>query len=130
MQPTHARWKRASSDNCWNQKLSHARERGRDQGEDRIAFPPLASFYARRFLVTDTYFETPSTSTLGYPGLDEALIDVDPPGLMHVAEEVIAELPDDCRREFVQARAHEQEWKSRWKTEGDGRAKLKITYNA
>ena len=87
--------------------------------------------HSRKFMVTDTLCETPRTSTLGYPGPDEALMDIDPPGLVHVAEDVIAELPSDCRDQFLRARRQQDEWKGRWGLEnmGHARSDLRITYN-
>lgn len=79
----------------------------------------------------DTYYETPPTSTLGYPGPDEALMDVNVPGLAYVPDDVIAELPNHCRYEFLKARAQEDDWRGSWRSEehDNARAKLKITYN-
>lgn len=87
--------------------------------------------YASKLMVTDTLCETPATSTLGYPGPDEALMDIDPPGLVHVPEDVVAELPSDCRDQFFRARRQQSEWKGRWGSEGreDARSDLRITYN-
>ncbi|KAG8525890.1 uncharacterized protein KY384_000650 [Bacidia gigantensis] len=137
MQPTQARWERVES----RPPASHTMRTqnnvlGDETGDDPLqrapasdAFPELPSFYTQRFMVTDTYFETPSTSTLGYPGPDEALVDIGPLGLMHVPQDVVEALPEDCQEAFVRARTQEKVWKTRWKLGGDGRTPLRITYN-
>ncbi len=81
-------------------------------------------------MITDTYYETPPASVLGYPGPDEEVLDVGPGELTRVPEHLLTELPEDCRQAFVEARAVEKAWKARWGTEKtDGaRAQLRITY--
>ena len=114
-------WLRLSSDQA-NDSLRMEKE---------TMFPEILPVYARKFMITDTYYETPPTSTLGYPGPDEALIDVDGPGLTHIPDDVIRELTNEHRSDFLKARAKEENWKGRWRTEEDdkARAQLKITYN-
>ena len=82
-------------------------------------------------MISDTYYETPPASVLGYPGPDEEILDVGPGELSRVPEHLLAELPEGCRQAFVEARAVEKAWKTRWGTEKqDGaRAQLRITYN-
>ena len=82
-------------------------------------------------MISDTYYESPPASVLGYPGPDEEFLDVGPGELTRVPENLLSELPEDCRQAFVEARAVEKEWKARWGTEKkDGaRARLRITYN-
>ena len=143
MQPTHARWEcvpllsaepLVSHDEAENAgDLMNgilAKSRGSAQQHDTI-FPKVPDVYTRKFMVSDTYYETAPTSTFGYPGPDEAMLDVGPLGLSHVLEDVIAELPVDCRQAFHKAKEEETSWKNKWRAEGssDARAKLKITYN-
>ena len=82
-------------------------------------------------MISDTYFENPPASVLGYPGPDEESLDVGPGGLTSVPEHLLADLPEGCRQAFVEARAVETEWKERWGTDNDdgARARLRITYN-
>ena len=82
-------------------------------------------------MISDTYFETPPASVLGFPGPDGESLDVGPGGLTHVPEHLLADLPEGCRQAFVEARAVEMEWKGRWGTDNDdgARARLRITYN-
>lgn len=82
-------------------------------------------------MITDTYYSTPSSSVLGYPGPDEDVIDVGPGGLTHIPEDVLAALPEDCRHSLIKARSMEMAWKESWSNENDdsARAKLRITYN-
>lgn len=76
-------------------------------------------------MISDTYFETPPASVLGYPGPDEET------ELTRLPEHLLAELPEGCRQAFVEARAVEKAWKERWGTDKDdgARAQLRITYN-
>ncbi|KAL9125851.1 MAG: hypothetical protein Q9217_005006 [Psora testacea] len=143
MQPTHARWEHV-------QLLppdSHPLQNGFKKSDDLMnggtlplnrhpqlegtIFPEVLPMYTYKFLVSDTYYEMPTTSTLGYPGPDEALLDIGPPGLSQVADDVIAELPTSCRQAFFKARAEEHGWKRKWSAEIDSyaKSKLRITYN-
>ncbi|KAL9098196.1 MAG: hypothetical protein Q9163_006099, partial [Psora crenata] len=137
MQPTHARWEQISlapadcqafRDTANDNDAIHITSATRREG---TIFPEVLPAYARKFMVSDTYYETPPRSTMGYPGPDEALLDVAPPGLSHASVDVIAELPTDSRQAFFKARSEEYDWKRKWSTEIDNhaRAKLKITYN-
>ena len=94
-------------------------------------FPSVAPVLARNFMITDVYYQSPSRPSLGYPGPDEEVWDIDPPGLAHIPNEVLAELPQECLRSFQDAVQEEKEWKETWKGEAmDGnRAPLHITYN-
>ena len=147
MQPTHARWEQIlptspSSRNSQaeadqvngdlpdglNGTTGHSN--GREPAADTI-FPDIAPVFTKNFMICDTYYETPPASVLGYPGPDEEILDVGPGELTSVPERLLAELPQECRQAFVEARAVERAWKARWSTEKkDGaRAKLRITYN-
>ena len=94
-------------------------------------FPELPASYTRNFMVTDTYYKGPATSTFGYPGPEGSVVDVGPPGLTQIPEHVLAELPEECRQAFFEAREEERKWKSSWGTEDDdkARAKVHISYN-
>lgn len=82
-------------------------------------------------MISDTYYTTPSTSVLGYPGPDEDVVDIGPGGLSHVPEDVLAALPEDCRQAFEEAKSEEGKWKDSWTNENNesARAQLRITYN-
>ena len=147
MQSTHAYWEQLSTssgaptavrgivnsdgENAAQQK---ALERG-DESDDTLSaetiFPDVAPVFARNFLVTDTYFLGAPLSSLGFPGPDGEIFDIGPGGLTQVPENVVAELPDGCRRAFDDARAEEAKWKATWGLEDDdgARAQLRISYN-
>jgi chromatin structure-remodeling complex protein RSC7 len=93
-------------------------------------FTPIPQVVSRNFLVVDTKFEAPPISGLGIPGPDGDVLDVGPNGLPDVTEEMLAELPPDCRKALMDAKAKEAEWKQRWSNEvQDGaRGKLKIGF--
>jgi chromatin structure-remodeling complex protein RSC7 len=144
MQPTHARWEHVPSAPQKSQALRITADEAsgdssngtsipdpnQDQAHDTI-FPEIPTVFTRNFMITDTYYTTPSTSILGYPGPDEDVVDVGPGGLTHVADDAVAALPEDCRKAFIEARAEEKRWKSCWGSErGDGnRSTIRITYN-
>lgn len=102
-----------------------------DANLSETIFPNLALGIARNFMVTDTYYEGPPISGMGIPGPDGDLMDIGPLGLADVTEEVLAELPEDCRVAFLEARAVEIEWKQKWRAEQEdhARAELKISYS-
>ena len=147
MQPTHARWEQVlpsspssrSSQTGADQlngglpnelhgTIDHSN--GRKPATDTI-FSDIPPVFTRNFMITDTYYEMPPASVLGYPGPDEEILDVGPGELTRVPEHLLAELPEGCRQAFVEARAVEKAWKARWGTEKDNgaRARLRITYN-
>lgn len=140
MQPTHARWEQVSATPA-NPKTSMNTANGLDEGnheeegedvrEQGSIFPEVPSIFERNFMISDTCYVCPTSSTLGYPGPDEETLDIAPPGLAHVPEEVLAELPDECRSAFDAARAEEIKWKDSWggETNDRARAELRISYN-
>ncbi|KAF6225701.1 hypothetical protein HO133_009701 [Letharia lupina] len=131
MQPTHARWEQVlptsptprTSQTAADQINGHLSD-GREPAANTI-FPDIAPVFTRNFMISDTYFETPPASVLGYPGPDEET------ELTRLPEHLLAELPEGCRQAFVEARAVEKAWKERWGTDKDdgARAQLRITYN-
>ena len=144
MQPTHARWEqvpapphklqalRITADGV-NEPFSNGttlQGHDNDQAQSTI-FPAIPSVFTRSFVITDTYYTSPSTAVLGYPGPDEDVIDVGPGGLTHVSEDVVASLPENCRKAFIDARAEEKRWKASWGSENTdtARAHLRISYN-
>ena len=95
------------------------------------AVPPVVS---RNFTVVDTAMVGPPVSGAGYPGPDGLLEDPTsgPNGLGSISDDVVNELPADCRKAFEEARAVELAWKRRWGTETQSgfRGDLKIGLNA
>lgn len=145
MQPTHCRWEHVGPDSS-SKGLSAAvddTESGPDLGleahpaatkkdspstdlaiepqnqpaQQPTVFPPVPALVARNYAVVDTYYESPPMSGLGVPGPDRRSYDVGPPGLLDVADDVVALLPEDCRRPFLEAREQERRWVERWGTE-------------
>ena len=134
MQPTHARWEPLSPSvekvpdlHGTIASIEDNNANTQDRAADSI-FPTLPSVFARNFMISDTYYTAPSNSALGYPGMDENVLDVGPGGLSHITEDVLAALPEDCRQAFNKARSEEELWKESWGDES-ARAKLRITYN-
>ncbi len=136
VQPTHARWEQIPPPEMQDpdtvkvvsSTISHIEDR--DEAANTI-FPPIPPVYTRNFMISDTFYTTPASSTFGYPGPDDDVLDVGPKGLYSVSEDVLATLPEDCRKSFIETRAKETEWKESWGNEKDDskRARLRITYN-
>ena len=137
MQPTHARWEQVPARPLNPEALNgtitqvNGNQANSEEQADATVFPDIPPIFTRNFMISDTYYSTPPTSTLGFPGPDEDICDVGPQGLMHIQEHILTALPDDCRQAFIKARAEEETWKESWGNENDdsARAKLRITYN-
>ena len=147
MQPTHARWEQISAKAPSSRVSQSGADRiddalhdgpngvgGHSNGREAVTdtiFPDIPPVFTRNFMISDTYYETPPASVLGYPGPDEEVLDVGPGELSGVREQLLADLPEDCRSAFIEARAVEKAWKARWSTEKEdgARAQLRITYN-
>lgn len=135
-QPTHAKWEQIfpeDSQNSGSLNSSHLLTNGTSNGHSSTTdtmFEPVSDIVARNFLVTDTVFVSPSLSGLGIPGPDGDMLAIGPNGLPDASEEILAELPTDCRVALLAAKAKEKEWKEHWTTETrDGmRGNLKIGF--
>lgn len=127
MQPSHVRWEQID-DNDPDHALSNGSALSRTP---QSSFKPVPAVVSRNLLVTDTYFESPPISNLGVPGPDGNISDLGPNGLSTISQEVLDELPEDCRQAFEEARQAELDWKSKWGNEHtDGsRGKLRIGFN-
>jgi len=80
-------------------------------------FSPVTAIISRNFLITDTYLQSAPVPAVGVPGSDGDYADVGANGLSGVPEDVLAELPPECRQAFDAAKQREFEWKSTWSTE-------------
>jgi chromatin structure-remodeling complex protein RSC7 len=135
-QPTHVRWEQLPPGGPTNgslsgkQHLTNGTSSSGDSGATGTIFEPVSEVVARNFIVVDTVFEAPPMSGLGLPGADGNMLAIGPNGLPSVSDEILAELPADCRAALLDAKAKEEEWKNRWTTESaDGlRANLKIGF--
>ena len=141
MQPTHARWESMSPpirDPLHSEIDSEETTEGQQTGADiyngnpaKSIFPPLHPVFKRNFMISDTYYTSPTSSVLGYPGPDELVLDVGPGGLTSIADDVLSDLPEESRQAFIEARLKERSWKKSWgcEVEDAARAELRITYN-
>ena len=147
MQHTHAKWEQIYPETIESKGLidsdlgvsqlngTQSDENGltmhQHEEHDDSLFRPLPKSYAHNFTIVDTYAQGPPTSSFGYPGPPGSVVDVGPPGLTEIADDIVAELPDDCQTSFLEAQAEERKWKSSWGTEEQDkmRAKVHITYN-
>ena len=140
MQPSHAKWvevsqgQRASDGHRTLPRLLEGPGASDDDDQslsNASNFPSVAPILARNFLITDVYYHTPPHSLLGNPGSDEPVWNIDPLGLTHVPDDVLAELPSECLPSFQDAVRKQSDWKSTWQGEAADadRASLQITYN-
>jgi chromatin structure-remodeling complex protein RSC7 len=135
-QPTHAKWEQVSPEEATSTNgfdssrlLTNGTSNGHSNTHDTI-FAPVSDVVSRNFLVTDTLFVSPALSGLGIPGPDGDMLAFGPNGLPNVSDEILAELPPDCRTALFAAKSKEKEWKESWTTESrDGmRGNLKIGF--
>jgi chromatin structure-remodeling complex protein RSC7 len=130
MQPTHVKWEELDGE--LPHKAPHSLTNGvsaltngihdvnlNDAAakEGNNTFPPVPSIITRNFLVVDTKFKSPSISGLGVPGPDGDAVDVGPNGLPDVSDEILAELPLECRQALEDAKEKERQWKQNWGSE-------------
>ncbi|KAK2813555.1 hypothetical protein FQN49_008286, partial [Arthroderma sp. PD_2] len=114
-------------------------------------FPPVPGIFSRNFRIHDIHYESaPNSSVNLVPGPDGNEHDVGSNGLISLNQknggeneeeeeedgisfkmtaEVLAELPDDCRRAYLEAAAQEWEWKNRWKGEAVDGARANLAMN-
>lgn len=141
MQPTHAKWEYIPSESAaiqsMNPRLTNGHANGHDDAMEVDPEPTLLSkvpaVISRNFTVVDTAFSSAPISNAGYPGPDGHVFDPSsgPNGLSQVSQDLIDELPEECRRAFLQAREIEMGWKKSWGTEAMScqRGGLKIGLN-
>lgn len=119
MQPTHTRWESVEDDKVDEEEDTQRRladgintaERNTDQRQSPTSHK-LDPIYPRNFMIHDLVLEGAPESRLGPPGLA-----FDPQSLTSVPENILDELPPDCRQGFEVARRVEMSWRSRWNTE-------------
>lgn len=145
MQPTHARWEQipppSLSSHDQSKQLTngipngHLTNGGSDhddtnEPQTNTIFTPIPSIISRNFAVIDTNFSSPRILQPGYPGPDGAVEDLPsgPNGLLSVPEDLISELPEECRRAFETERERERRWKEQWGAEAQSglRGKLRV----
>ena len=160
MQPTHARWEQvppppASSDTKLlmngltngykhiNGTTEHSDQdsamdiedipRSQEAPPQPTIFSDVPPAISRNFAVIDTHYIEPPISGTGYPGPDGHVTDPTsgPNGLSSIPNDLLDELPEDCRRAFEEAKRTELQWKKQWGTEAHSamRAGLRIGFN-
>lgn len=111
-QPTHARWEEVNDE---------------EEGVDDLSFrlSKLDPVYARNYRIHDLCLESAPDSNMAEPGLD-----FQNPGLAGISQEILNELPAECRIAFDEAAKNEFEWRSKWLNEStDGhRAHLQSSF--
>jgi chromatin structure-remodeling complex protein RSC7 len=144
-QPTHVKWEELTADTSGRAppKLTngvshltngvhHVNLNGtaKDEVSAPTIFTPVSRVISRNFLVVDTKYQSPPIAGLGIPGPDGDVLDVGQNGLPDVTDEILAELPPECRKAFEDAKMKEAQWRQNWGNEiQDGaRGKLKIGF--
>jgi chromatin structure-remodeling complex protein RSC7 len=144
-QPTHVKWEELTTESSEQgvpklaNGVSHLTNGDhrvvlngatKDEVSRRTIFTPVSRVISRNFLVVDTKYESPPISGLGIPGPDGDVLDVGPNGLPDIGDDILAELPPDCRKAFEDAKTKQAQWKRKWGNEvQDGaRGKLKIGF--
>lgn len=155
-QPTHCRWERVppedlhkglSALNLTTESNTDSTQTPRNTAtltpqddtttEKRTSiFPPVPAHIANNYLVQDIVYESPPYSNMGIPGPDGDLRNLQPNGIVSIANpthpefmtpEIIALLPPECKEALLEAAAREVEWKSRWSTEAEDGARAQPT---
>lgn len=132
-QPTHAKWEQlpvSANTLSDSQKYLTNGTSNHDAEQLPTIFQPVSKVIARNFLVTDTVYTAPSLSGVGIPGPDGDMLAINHNGLPEVSDDILAELPPDCREALLAAKQEERGWKESWTTEShDGlRGNLKIGF--
>jgi len=129
-QPTHVKWEqiRDEEEETVDEKVPNGTSD--EQHKAKKLFSKVPDVVNRNFMVTDTVFVSPSISGLGIPGMDGDTYDIGPNGLPEVTEEILEELPDECRDALLAAKQKEYEWKTTWsnETENGLRGNIKVAY--
>lgn len=138
MQPTHAKWEHITAEPAASETTSHLTNGHNhdamevDNGTPTV-FSKVPAVISRNFTVIDTAFSSAPLSNAGYPGPDGHVFDPSsgPNGLSTVSQDLIEELPEECRKAFMEARDLEVGWKHSWGTEAKScqRTGLKIGLN-
>ncbi|KAF2262645.1 hypothetical protein CC78DRAFT_545677 [Lojkania enalia] len=107
MQSTHARWEEVAPSES-----------------------DVPDIVRRKYVIVDSYVQSPPFAGLGIPGPDGDFCDVGINGLPNLEDEDIKQMTPEQREAFLQAKREEHDWKNQWKSECiDGsRAKLKIGF--
>lgn len=145
MQPTHARWEQIPSAGTMSEQKplckglanGHSLTNGsieHDDHEDAMEieeiprsldvpqptiFSDVPPVISRNFTVVDTHYTAPPISNAGYPGPDGHILDSSsgPNGISGIPDDLVDELPEECRRAFEEAKRTELQWKQQWGTE-------------
>ncbi|KAK3109822.1 chromatin structure-remodeling complex subunit RSC7 [Teratosphaeriaceae sp. CCFEE 6253] len=147
MQPSHARWEQIpppphttarrpmanghANDSPHTNGTNHPTDSNDDMDVEELPpspptmFSQIPALISRNFAVIDTHFTAPPVTAFSYPGLN------DPPGLSGIPDDVLDELPAECRRAFEQARRDELRWKQQWGSEAQSalRGDLRVGLN-
>lgn len=140
MQPTHARWEQVPPPHTTTSSGADSKLLTNGTHDNSLTngtstppsttFRPIPAIISRNFLITDTHFTSPSLPHTGFPGPDGLITDrtSGPNGLASIPDDLVNELPEDCRRAFEQARSAEVDWKGQWGTEAQStlRGGLKV----
>lgn len=95
-------------------------------------FPPVPASVSNRYVVQDIIYQSPPYSNMGIPGPDGDLRTMNPNGITSLVNsphpefmtpEIIALLPEDCKKAFDEAVQRELEWKKQWSTEAEDGAR-------
>ncbi|KAJ5973807.1 Chromatin-remodelling complex RSC SWI/SNF subunit Rsc7/Swp82 [Penicillium waksmanii] len=101
-------------------------EKPQAEQQQAPVFPPVPAHISNRYVVQDIIFESPPYSNMGVPGPDGDLRNLQPNGLVSIANpshpefmspDIIALLPDDCKEALLDSATREVEWKMKWTTE-------------
>jgi chromatin structure-remodeling complex protein RSC7 len=150
MQPTHAAWEYIEPSSTQRTFLregaqdgnlltngdangSHHDNAAHSGSAQSTIFSDVPAVVSRNFTVTDIVYQAPPIDGASGPGPD-GLMDASsfgPSGLSGIGQDLVDELPEDCRAAFEAARNTETRWRQQWGTEAHSsqRGALKIGFN-
>lgn len=152
MQPTHAKWEQippptqpestphlangtahTNGDSTSDPTSLDLSSQQNHNPQQPTIFTPVPPAVSRNYAVIDTAYTAPPLTSAGYPGPDGSITDPTSgsQGLSQIPQDLLDELPEDCRRAFESARAAEVGWKKQWGGEAESclRGGLKIGFS-
>ena len=78
--------------------------------EKETIFPPVNPIITKNFLVVDTLYENAPYSNLPIPGPDGMCMDLSQTNLSSIPQDLVNELPEDCRKALKVAQEREEQW--------------------
>jgi chromatin structure-remodeling complex protein RSC7 len=140
MQPTHAYWEAIEPEPSTNGLAKLAITNGttpssptEEEATEPSIFPNPPAIYTRNFLITDTLLTAPKHTSLTLPSTTNSSVlapeHIGIPSLEDTPDDILALLPEDCKKAFLEERKERKEWAGAFadETTGGMRATLRVS---